>query len=374
MVLYLLKFQPSDSIGTLATNGTHLYYDEKFVESLTILELIGGIAHEIMHCIFNHVELPTGYDDKLWNIACDLVINALLRQWGFILPDIVIFEFQGVHGSGKNAVQVYQELLQKVGTQPQPPRQPGNPDEGYPTPGDNEEPKNSDDIIPVGIDDKGNPIDDYRTREEITEDWKMAVASATEEAKKIGAMPGGLEELVQTLLEPKVNWVAAMRNWFIKDNTKRNWNVFQKRWFGNEVYLPKKRNKKLSNGIFVMDSSGSMTTDQLEECGSEMSAVLRELRPDSVLFLDADTRVRSERTYTQKDLPINELKVHGRGGTNFRHTFQYIEELDCQPGWLVYFTDLDVGASSFEFQPNYPVLWVCNDRTKTAPWGKVVYI
>ena len=128
MVLYLLKFQSSDSIGTLATNGTHLYYDEKFVESLTVLELIGGFAHEIMHCIFNHVELPTDYDDKLWNIACDLVINALLRQWGFILPDIAMFEFQGVHGSGKNSVQVYQELLQKVGTQPQP--KSGNPDEG----------------------------------------------------------------------------------------------------------------------------------------------------------------------------------------------------------------------------------------------------
>ena len=369
MILYMLRFQQSTDMTTLATNGTHLYWNYDFVNSLSVVETVAGIAHEILHCVFKHITLPKGYNAELWNIACDLVINHLLRQWGFILPQIAIFEFQGVTGSNKNAFQVYAELLKVVPTKPSGGHAPTGDD------GSNiQVPAGSDDILAPGKDDQGNPLEDAKSSEELNIDWEMATAAATEEAQRVGKLPAGLEVLVEAMLEPKVNWVAATRQWLIKDNTVKNWNRFKKRWFGNGIYLPKKHNEKLGNGILVLDTSSSCTEQQEAEFASETSYLLRELRPDELMLICCDTKVYEPQILTQKDLPLKELKIHGRGGTKFLPAFEYVESLPTKPNWLIYFTDLDVHDKEFSFEPDYPVLWVSNNRSAKAPWGKTVYI
>mgnify|MGYP003635721880 CR=1 FL=1 len=49
-----LKLTEDNDIKTLATDGVRLLFSPKFIEGLTPLELIGGVAHEVMHCVLNH--------------------------------------------------------------------------------------------------------------------------------------------------------------------------------------------------------------------------------------------------------------------------------------------------------------------------------
>lgn len=57
---------------TLATDGRDFYYNSDFVLSLgSIDKVIFGFAHEVLHCIYDHIPRTGDRDRKLSNIAQD---------------------------------------------------------------------------------------------------------------------------------------------------------------------------------------------------------------------------------------------------------------------------------------------------------------
>ena len=77
-----LELQPNEQIGTAGTDGKKLLYNPKFVESLSESEQVFLFAHEVCHVAFEHIYRSEGKDKRLWNIATDSVINALLQKDG----------------------------------------------------------------------------------------------------------------------------------------------------------------------------------------------------------------------------------------------------------------------------------------------------
>jgi predicted metal-dependent peptidase len=63
--------------------------------------------------------------------------------------------------------------------------------------------------------------------------------------------------------------------------------------------------------------------------------------------------------------------VKGRGGTDFRPTFAYIEREISYPTLLLYFTD---GMGTFpDTPPAYDVMWVMPE-SKEVPFGEVLVL
>ena len=79
-VIVNLEFQESEDLPTAGTNGKLLLYNPKFIGSLSEKEQIFIFAHEVCHVAFEHIFRSEGKDKRLWNIATDSVINALLKQ------------------------------------------------------------------------------------------------------------------------------------------------------------------------------------------------------------------------------------------------------------------------------------------------------
>lgn len=75
-----LKFQEDSREKTAATDGKVIYYNPKFLEGLSDRQKVFLFAHEICHVKFDHIYRSEEKDKKLWNIATDGVINALLKQ------------------------------------------------------------------------------------------------------------------------------------------------------------------------------------------------------------------------------------------------------------------------------------------------------
>src|SRR5947199_2164 len=67
-----------DSIPTAATDGHALLVNPAFVLGLTPDELVGVVAHEVMHCALCHHARRAGREPARWNVACDLAVNPLL--------------------------------------------------------------------------------------------------------------------------------------------------------------------------------------------------------------------------------------------------------------------------------------------------------
>ena len=71
----LLIKDATDWCPTAAVDGKHLYYNKNFLGALDDKELDFVIAHEVMHCVYDHMERRTTKDAQYWNMAGDYVIN-----------------------------------------------------------------------------------------------------------------------------------------------------------------------------------------------------------------------------------------------------------------------------------------------------------
>lgn len=76
------------SISTAATDAVRLYINRTFWLKLSSQERDFVLAHEVMHCALGHCDPKRfmGRDPLLWNIACDFVINLILKNAQFNPP------------------------------------------------------------------------------------------------------------------------------------------------------------------------------------------------------------------------------------------------------------------------------------------------
>lgn len=99
-----LEFQASKDIETSGTDGKVLLYNPKFLGDLSEKQQIFLFAHEVCHVAFDHIYRSEGKDKKLWNIATDSVINALLKQdglpmveGGVDIPEAINYDAEGMY-------------------------------------------------------------------------------------------------------------------------------------------------------------------------------------------------------------------------------------------------------------------------------------
>ncbi len=111
------NFIAEPAIETAGTDGTTIYYNPNFIESITNEEQTFVFAHEICHIAFNHIFRSEGKDKELWNIATDSIINAFLKQdglpmveGGVDIPDAINYD----------AEEMYKKLLEEKKQQQQP--------------------------------------------------------------------------------------------------------------------------------------------------------------------------------------------------------------------------------------------------------------
>ena len=81
-----LRLAETDQIPTAGVDGVCLYYNAKFVLSLSEEELIGVVAHKVMHCVYSHFSRRGHRDHRKFNIAGDFRINANLKRYRSSCP------------------------------------------------------------------------------------------------------------------------------------------------------------------------------------------------------------------------------------------------------------------------------------------------
>ena len=80
--------------------------------------------------------------------------------------------------------------------------------------------------------------------------------------------------------------------------------------------------------------------------------------------------------YAASNLP-EEIRVRGRGGTDFRPGFAWLEENGIRPGVCLYLTDM-LCSSYPETEPDFPVIWANYAEPpgdwNREPWGERIQI
>ena len=67
-------------IQTQAVDGVNLFINPQFTAKLSLSEKTFVLAHEIMHCVLNHLRRSKGHNHKRGNIAADYECNISLSD------------------------------------------------------------------------------------------------------------------------------------------------------------------------------------------------------------------------------------------------------------------------------------------------------
>lgn len=136
-VIANLEFQESIDIATSETDGKVLLYNPKFLGDLSEKQQIFIFAHEVCHVAFEHIFRSEGKDKRLWNIATDSVINALLKQDGLPMVEGVVNIPEAIN---YDADEMYNKLLEKEKNKQE--QQSGQGNQGQQNSQDNQEQQN----------------------------------------------------------------------------------------------------------------------------------------------------------------------------------------------------------------------------------------
>lgn len=342
---------------TMATEGTTILFVPEFVDKLNDNEMIGVLAHEVMHCAMGDIWRISGRDPRIWNLAADLVNNKILVDAGFTLPKGVLLDSRF---DGLCKEEVYNILMSEAAKRPR--GGIGRPGDGTPQSGEGQGQD------PCGGFYKPPEMSEQQIREQEVE-WKTATAQAANMNK--GNLPSNLRKMIdEEVLDPPLPWHVLLRD-FLQRTARNdyNWTRPNRRYLNRGIILPSLISDELPMVVIGNDTSGSCWEYQ-PNFGKQISAILGTFQT-TTLVMDCDAKVHEPvREYRTEDLPID-FQVKGGGGTSFRPVFQYIERKGITPACLIYLTDL-YGTFPSE-PPDYPVMWVCVNK-EIAPFGETVHM
>ena len=196
--------------------------------------------------------------------------------------------------------------------------------------------------------------------------WDEAMHQALNIARAEGKVPGQVEETIRSAHASTLDWRTLLRR-FMTDATRSDysWSLPNRRFIDSGLYLPAIHSEGIETIAFIIDISSSLPTTTLAEFWAELREVAAEIRPESVIVLQVDTVLQDVAEYAADDLP-DEIAVKGRGGTDFRPGFQWLDEQGVQPGVCLYFTDMECSDYP-DAEPGFPVLW-CDYGDADSPW------
>jgi predicted metal-dependent peptidase len=344
-----IEWNESLNPPTAATDGKRIIFHPKFVEDLPVKQLVFVIAHEVMHPALLHILRIGKRCPKKWNVACDIVVNQLLRQSNVgEQPSWVIYD-PNMYMQGQGNVEKIYDLL---------------PAGDYGEPGSG----------PGGGKGSMDAIIEATSGEEqdAAANWRNKLHQALQTAKRAGNAPGDLEAFVEQMTKPQVSWEQHLRNFVMTTRGKeRTWTKRNRRYASLDLALPGNHGEEMGELAFLIDCSGSTSDRMIGQCAAELASIQEELRPEKLHVLYFDTKVHKHDEF-DPDTPIT-VKAHGRGGTCFRSAFEYMRQKGIEPEACVVATDL--GCWDFGPQPSFPVLWCVMESTLNhAPWGQTLIV
>lgn len=342
-----LQYIETTSVPTMATDGKTILWNKEFVDTLNEEQTMAVIIHEVEHVLKQHHLRMGDRDSMKWNIATDHTINTMLAEVGGLsLPDCLCdYQYRN-----KSAEEVYSLL-------PDDPEGPGGLMWGIVNPMTN---KQGDQLSPAELKDAQMRADEMLCR---------AVDSAE---KSQGFVPGYAEEKLKLIRENKVDWKAQVRTNIFTALGMEDWNpsrINRRMLATHELYVPSIAGRSVRKIVYIFDTSGSMSSNELEQGHAEAAAIKAELLPEEVIVISADADVCKEEVFKEYD-DMETLEIKGRGGTQVTPAIEYTTKHhpDCQVA--VYFTDLEVDDIP-EHQPPYPFIWV-STTDRVAPWGVTI--
>ena len=359
-----LELIESDQFDTMAVDGQRIYYNKDFVKKITHKETVGVIAHEVLHVVFKHHLRRNNRDKYFWNVAGDYVINDVLFEDGFVLPEGGLYDSKY---SGWSTEKVYDDVY----------KQKDDPDSPFYMNGDQEGddegksmPSMCGEVIDA-VNDNGDALSDA-DKKELEREISVSVLQAVQSAKGIGDKGGAFTKMINSYKEDKVDWEDVLANHML-DNlvpSDYNFNNPNRRFIYQDMYLPSVETEPNQNIAIAIDTSGSIYEDTKAMFLDAINNIIDVGKPAKISLLYCDNHIQEVKTF-HKGEKITLDHLWG-GGTDYEPVFKYIDkELDNDISYLVYLTDGYCYCDNL-VEPEYPVIWATTETSRYFTFGEIV--
>ena len=362
----------------------------------SLKEIIFIICHEIEHIILNHpAEMvksnPTNDPETFerFNIAADASVNDRLRfeieqenrgfmtvPEGCILSETLAKMFRLRNVRPLENYQYYYNLIKKKDF----PDDYDNGDNNSQRSSDSRESDNDSNNI-ITADNCGKP-DDHNWQagddaDEITSVIREFINDSYEmmDEETRGLMPAYYLEQVKKINEPpKISWQRLLKKYVgtiaagkRKTRTKLN------RRQPNRYDLSGEMSDKMLKIVVAIDTSGSVTSQEIAQIFNEIFAILAKRRY-TITVIECDSEI--QRIYLVRKPSDIKLDVAGRGGTLFTPVIEHINsDRYYRDALLIYFTD-GYGEDKIPKPLTYRNLWVITGHREELslknPYGAVI--
>ena len=335
-----LRIQAADEwLGTAAVDGRNLYFNTQFFNAMNNKEIEFVIAHEILHCVFDHLGRRDERNPMLYNIAADYIVNNLLvRDRIGTIPSIVSC-YQDFKYEGWSSEEVYDELFEEAKKNGEEYlKQLGEMlDEHLDLEGeDGEDGDNGKD----GKGSKGRPKYSKAEMDQIRDEVKEAMINAAQTAGA-GNTPAGVARMIKELTEPKMNWRELIRQQ-IQSTIKSDFTFSRpsrKGWHTGAI-LPGMDFQDTIDLCICIDMSGSIGNSQAADFLGEIQGIMDEFKDYKIKLWCFDTNVYNEQDFSADNgESLCDYEILGGGGTDFMVNWTYMKENDIQPKKFIMFTD-----------------------------------
>ena len=300
---------PTAAVG-FKSGKIALYVNENFFlkELKSFNERVAVIKHETLHILFKHLfrMQSKSYDNKLFNIAADLVVNQLIEPWRLPESAVTLSTFSDLNLPPDKSVEWYYKKL----------KQQSSDDNTKKTISQVSEEISHSDHSKWG-ENKGASSNIIETEL----DRMIIQAKDRTPLKDYGSIPLGIKKMINVIIEkrkPQIDWKRALRLFSTSSRKTRVYYTMKRisKRYGTRPGIKIKRYQRLAVAI---DTSGSIKEDDFVIFFSEIHSIWKQGAEIEVIECDAE--VQRKYSYRGK-LP---KFISGGGGTLFDPVFSYLK-------------------------------------------------
>lgn len=403
LVMHLpLKAADPKWCKTTATDARNFYFNPDYIARLTLDETQFVLAHEAMHCALSHFHRRNHRQKHRWDVACDYAVNMILDEERMRGPDNALMN---AAYRGLTAEEIYPVLHEDPPEETQdmhlfdddnPDGGDGDPREqerddggqggehGDQSDGSQSDGSQSDDDESgdrgggrserTGDDDgrqqaapspESAPPPPPRDPDKLDEQWKSRLAAAAQAARQAGKLSPSLMRFVDNLLAPQLPWRALLARYMM--NVARDDYSFQRPSRREGAALMPRLASQGVDVVVALDTSGSVSRDELQEFLTEIDALKSQVRANVTLHACDDKLDPAGPWHFAMWESLNlPNEIAGGGGTDFRPVFDWLNHTQQRPDLLVWFTDAQGGFP--EREPDFPVIWLVKGKAD-VPFG-----
>lgn len=426
--IYALPLRSHSKITGLGTDGRYLYYGISYVIECFLNRrafLHRDFLHTLLHCVFRHFDISGSVDRRVWDLACDIAVENLIRELEIrdtqIPQETCQAEYLSVLKEKLHllsAEKIYhlfrkdefgKKLFEKIDSEKC--RQAhffSRDDHTFWYSGEEETDIDKGGAYTakvfsdLGITDPGHVY--ALPKAEIAELWKqiadtMKVSLEAESLEK-GAHAGAFSYQIREAARDKVDYAEFLRRFAVqKETISTNPEEFDYIWYmyGLNLYadmplmepLEYREMKKIREFVIVIDTSGSISKQTIRRFLESTFSILQSdgsfFSGSRICLIQCDAKVQHavllESAQEIRDY-LNSFTVYGHGGTDFRPAFAYVDRLLTEKKLhavqgLLYFTD---GLGTYPKTPaSYKTAFIftgdhCESETGFPVWAMKVIL